>query len=293
MKKFYKYSFVLILFTVIIIVGCKKTADNTPAVKGIPLKITELLQKSQTNLVLHSQNLNIIDFVYYQKINSESEKDSLVEKLTNRKSSWYASGNILADSTVIVSSLGSFTTDSLAKENLKKYIAKSIFIGNEVVKINWKFKDSLFSSLAIINDTSLLWDGLLTNLLMVEHNAHIYKSISNEKHAPAYDIPYSESWAAYWLWGSQRGEMGYNMIIHCSGNTVTSTDITSYAWIDIGTAQAESQVIHNSGTYGQAQYALGMASPLCTITFDYGPFTITITGIGSNMVENGTHSLYP
>jgi hypothetical protein len=245
------------------------------------------------SLVLHSQNLHIIDFVYYQKINSESEKDSLVEKLTNPKSSWYAIGNILADSTVIVSALESFTTDSLAKENLKKYIKKSISIGNEVVKINWKFKETLFSSLAIINDTSLLWDGLLTNLLMVEQNAHIYKSTSNEKHAPAYDKLYSESWAAYWLWGSQRGEMGYNMVIHCSGNTVTSTDVTSYAWIDIGTAQAESQVIQNSGTYGQVQYALGMATPTCTITFDYYNFTISITGFGSNMVENGTQSLYP
>ena len=138
MKKFYVSSFAFLLIAAITMVGCKKKEDNTPAVKEIPLKVTELLLKSKENLGLHSQKLQIIDFVYDKTLDTESERNSLVEKLTDPKSSWYGNGNILVDNTVTVSKLESFTTDSIAQENLKKYVEESIFVGNQVVKINWK-----------------------------------------------------------------------------------------------------------------------------------------------------------
>jgi hypothetical protein len=276
-------------------VSCKKTdTTTTPPVKEeIPLKVTEQLQKSQENLVLHSQTLRIVDFKYDQQISTESEKDSIVKKLTNPDSSWYASGNLLADSTMMVSSLSNFTSDSIAQETLKNHIEKSILIGNKVVKINWRFGETLFSTLAIINDTSIIWDNVLRNLIMVDPKP-ITKSLTIDRQSPAYDKSYSQAWGAYWLWGTQCGEMGYTITIHCSSSSyVTSTDMDTYAWITLGTAENHSQVLNNSGSYGQIQYALGMASPLASVSFDVYIFSVTLSGIGSNIIENGTQSLYP
>ena len=294
MKKFYILSLALLLIVAITLIGCKKT-DNTPVVTEIPLKVTELLQKSKDNLSLHSQKIQIVDFEYYQTISTESEKNSLVENLTNPKSSWYASGNILADSTVLVSALENFSNDSSAQATLKDHIEKCISVGTKVVKINWRLQGGTqFSTLCAIGDTSIVWDGLLTNLIMVEHNVPAFKNTSNVYNGSSYDNTYSDVWTAYWLWGSERGEMGYTMTIHCSSNTnVTSTDFSTWSWITGGSAESHCQVIQNSGAYGQVQYALGMATPLAFVSFDIYNFTVTLSGIGSNIIENGTHSLYP
>jgi hypothetical protein len=286
-------SFVLMLIVATTFMGCK-TKDNTTPVKAIPPIISEQLLKSKANLALYSQTLQIVDYEYYETIGTESEKSSLVEQLTNPKSSWYGCGNLLAATSVMISPLEDFTKDTIAQVNLKTYIENRIFIGNQVVKINWLYAGKQFSTYCIINDTSIIWDNVLKNLLMVVHHEPVIKSTSNAGQASAYDNTYSEWWTAYWLYGTMGGEMGYNITIHCSSSTnVTSTDVSDWGWINLGNVLSESKVIHNSGAYGQIQFALGMSTPLMTLTFADPPFIVTVSGLGGNVVENGTKSLYP
>ena len=293
MKSFFMSSSALVLIAAMTFVGCKKQEETINPVKEISPSVTIELQKSKETLRLHSQTLHIIDFKFFQTISSEIDKNLVVEQLTDPASSWFANGNLLVASSVIVSPLANFNFSSGAQDSLKQYIAQSIFIGNQVVQINWQFEETLFSTLCVVNDSSIIWDNILTHLIMLTPNL-VWQFADTLRLVSGYDIPFSQSAQVFWLWGSLRGEMGYEMTIHCSSsNIVINTDVRDWAWIVGGSAQSESRVITNSGSYGKIQYALGIALPMASVTFNGDIFSVSVTGIGSNIVENGTHSLYP
>jgi len=52
--------------------------------------------------------------------------------------------------------------------------------------------------------------------------------------------------------------------------------------MNIGSAKSESRVLRETGSYGRGQYALGLCTPIASVS-----------GIGSNIISNGTKSLYP
>jgi hypothetical protein len=126
-------------------------------------------------------------------------------------------------------------------------------------------------------------------------SAHESSDLENEvAKVASYTKWYRQWWTASWLWGSKRGEMGYKITIHCTSSThVSSTDRQDWASITIGNARSESRILKNSGSYGKIGYALGLSTPTVSLHFNSGSFQITTSGIGSNIVRNGTKSLYP
>ena len=88
--------------------------------------------------------------------------------------------------------------------------------------------------------------------------------------------------------------MGETIKIYCySSGKVYSTDNSDWANMTLGSAKSYSKVLVNSGSYGKIQYALGIATPFASVTFNSTYFKVEVSGIGSSMVRNGSHTLYP
>ncbi len=104
---------------------------------------------------------------------------------------------------------------------------------------------------------------------------------------------YKEWWTANWLWGSKRGEIGYQITIYYTGSSVSNADVNDWGNISLGKAKSESKILRRTGAFGQCQYALGLCTPTGSLSFNASKFSVSFSGLGSNIVANGTKSLYP
>lgn len=63
--------------------------------------------------------------------------------------------------------------------------------------------------------------------------------------------------------------------------------------MNLGRAKSESRLLRRTGSYGKVQYALGICTPTGSLSFDYKNFKVSMSGLASNIIRNGTKSLYP
>lgn len=218
---------------------------------------------------------------------------SIAQNLVVDKESFISTGNILAPETVKINKLGNLNAQELstAQEGLKEIALKEIKADVNVLEISWKDKGESFTSLCFYNDAGIIWDNILGGLVMMDTRGNI--EVSDNTQAKVVSKWYKQWWTADWIWGSKRGEMGYKITIYYSGSTVSNTDVEDWANISLGKAKSESKITKNSGTYGKCAFALGLCTPTGSLSFNSSNFTVSFSGLGSNIVHNGTKSLYP
>ncbi|CEJ70042.1 hypothetical protein BN1195_02345 [Chryseobacterium oranimense G311] len=217
------------------------------------------------------------------------------QNLISDRDQFTAEGNILEPETVKVGKIGTlFTGDQLseAQKGLKEASSEQIKTGTEVLEISWNYKGEQFTSLCFYNESGIIWDNVFAGLVMMDTRGNSETSPIDSQ-AKVASKWYKQWWTANWLWGSKRGEIGYQITIYYSGSTVSNVDVSDWGNISLGKAKSESKVTKRTGAYGQCRYALGLCTPTGSLSFNSSNFSVSFSGLGSNIVSNGTKSLYP
>lgn len=270
--------------------------ETTPLPSNIvPETVQVQLDESEKNLETHLKgDLQIAGVNIIGKISTQKGIE-ISQSLVSDPSRFIALGNIMETSSVKIGKIGDlYTGDDLAtaQQGLKDAITDEVKAGTNVMEITWNSKNGTFSTLCFYNESGIIWDNILGGLVMMDTRANT--ETSNEAQAAKVVSKwYKQWWTANWLWGSKRGEIGYQITIYYSGSTVSNADVSDWGSISLGKAKSESKIIRRTGAYGQCQYALGLCTPTGSLSFNASKFSVSFSGLGSNIVSNGTKSLYP
>ncbi|MCJ7935572.1 MAG: hypothetical protein MUW56_18590 [Chryseobacterium sp.] len=268
--------------------------ETTPLLQSLPETVQTQLGESKKNLEKYLKNdlqiagVNVVGNISTQK------GIEISQKLVSDRDQFIALGNIMDPSSVKIGRIGDlYSGDDLAiaQEGLKETVTEQIKSGTHVLEIAWEGKNGKFTTLCFYNDSGIIWDNILGGLVMMDTRGN--SEVSNNSAAKVVSTWYKQWWTASWLWGSKRGEIGYQITIYYSGSTVSNADVSDWGYISLGKAKSESKVIKKTGAYGKCQYALGLCTPTGSLSFNASKFSVSFSGLGSNIVSNGTKSLYP
>lgn len=269
--------------------------ETTPILQAVPGVVQTQLNESQKSLEKYLNNdLQIASMNVIGKISTQ-KGIQLSQNLISDKDQFIAVGNLMDLSTVKLGRIGDlYTGDDLstAQTGLKEMATEEIKTGTNVMEVIWSNKNGKFTTLCFYNDSGIIWDNVLGGLIIMDTRGTAQDSNAGAT-AKVVSKWYKEWWTASWLWGSKRGEMGYQITIYYSGTSVSNADVNDWANISLGKAKSESKIIKRTGAYGQCQYALGLCTPTGSLSFNASKFSVSFSGLGSNMVSNGVKSLYP
>ncbi|MEJ5051578.1 hypothetical protein WH221_17250 [Chryseobacterium culicis] len=270
----------------------KKEITSLPS-QTVPEAVQIQLDESGKNLELYLKNdLQIVGVTVLGKISGQKGIE-LSKSLITDKDQFIASGNILEPSSVKIGKIGDlYSGDDLttAQQGLKEAVTEEVKPGINVMEVTWNSKSGKFTTLCFYGDSGIIWDNLFGGLVMMDTRGNSEASDEASKVASKW---YKQWWTANWLWGSKRGEAGYQITIYYSGSTVSNADVSDWGYISLGKAKSESKITKKTGAYGQCRYALGLCTPTGSLSFNSTNFSVSFSGLGSNIVSNGTKSLYP
>lgn len=270
----------------------KETTSISSAIPGI---VQSQLDESQKSLEKYLKSDLQISGIHVIGQISTQKGIELSQNLISDKDQFIATGNLLDLSTVKLGRIGDlYVGDDLstAQTGLKEMVTSEIKTGTNVMEVIWSHKNGKFTTLCFYNDSGIIWDNVLGGLIMMDTRSTAENSNAGTA-AKVASKWYKEWWTAKWLWGSKRGEMGYQITIYYTGSSVSNADVNDWANISLGKAKSESKIIKRTGAYGQCQYALGLCTPTGSLSFNASKFSVSFSGLGSNMVSNGVKSLYP
>lgn len=270
----------------------QKETTSIPSI--VPGTVQAQLDASQKSLEKYLKNdLQIAGVKVIGQISTQKGIE-ISKSLISDKDQFIAVGNLMDLSTVKLGRIGDlYVGDDLgtAQTGLKEVVTEEIKTGTNVMEVIWSNKNGKFTSLCFYNDSGIIWDNVLGGLIVMDTRSTVENS--NGVASKVVSKWYKEWWTASWLWGSKRGEMGYQITIYYTGSSVSNADVNDWANIILGKAKSESKITKKTGAYGQCQYALGLCTPTGSLSFNASKFSVSFSGLGSNMVSNGVKSLYP
>ena len=304
----------LLVLSALIINSCQddsidsvqKNSDEKQSIESLKQELTpassqELPQAVQNQINLSKANLSEylnddlqIDQVIVLGKVSTSKAITMAQNALSNQESTVAFGNIKDSKSVVIGKMKNiYSGNSLetSQKNIKEIAVKEIQLDDNLLEITWIYEGQKFTSLCFYRNSGIVWDNVLSGLIMMDPKGKI--EVSNEGQSKVYSRWYKQWWTASWLWGSDRGEIGYQITIYYSGSTVSNTDVSDWGYMSLGSARSESKVTKETGSYGQCRYALGLCTPTGSLSFSYSSFSVSFSGLGSNIVSNGYKSLYP
>lgn len=269
--------------------------EITPGLKTIPEIVQTQISDSKKNLEQYlKSDLQITSITILGKLSTQ-KGIKISQDLISDKEQFVAEGNILDPGTIKVGKIGVlFSGDQLAEaqKGLKESASEKIKAGADLLEISWNYKGENFTSLCFYDESGIIWDNVFAGLVMMDARGNSEVS-PHDAQAKVSSKWFKEWWTANWLWGSKRGEIGYQITIYYSGSSVSNVDVSDWGNISLGKAKSESKVTKRTGAYGQCRYALGLCTPTGSLSFNSSNFSVSFSGLGSNVVSNGTKSLYP
>lgn len=260
----------------------------------LPQEVQNQLDLSKANLTKYLKgDLQIDKITILGKIKTD-KGITLAQNIISNEESAVAFGNIKESKSVVVEkmkNLYSGETLRTSQNNIKDVATSEIKSEDNILEITWINKGKKFTSLCFYSNSGIVWDNILSGLVMMDPNGKT--EVSNNTNAKVLSKWYKQWWTATWLWGSDRGEIGYQITIYYSGTTVSNTDVSDWGYMSLGSARSESKVTKETGSYGQCRYALGLCTPTGSLSFNSTNFSVSFSGLGSNIVSNGNKSLYP
>ncbi|MBV8325277.1 hypothetical protein [Chryseobacterium sp.] len=268
--------------------------ETTPIPQPVPQAVQSQLDESKKNLETYlKSDLQIAEINVLGKISTPKGVD-ISQQLIADKDQFIAIGNIMDPTTVKIGKIGNLYSGedlTTAQKGLKETLKEQIKNGTNILEITWNGKYGKFNTLCFYDDSGIIWDNIFGGLVMMDTRGNI--ETSDHSASKALSTWYKQWWTASWLWGSKRGETGYQITIYYTGSTVSNADVSDWGYISLGKAQSESKILRKTGAYGQCQYALGLCTPTGSLSFNASKFSVSFSGLGSNIVSNGTKSLYP
>jgi hypothetical protein len=266
-----------------------------PSSKKLPEAVNNQINSSKSNLLNYLDKSMQISGVTVLGTIKTTNALNLSKEILASKESIIATGDITQSSSVVAGKLRDIYSGNELLEvqkNISDVATSELKIDDQVLEITWNYKNNKIKSLCFYRSSGIVWDNVLGGLIMTSE-----KQI---KENLAYDSQSKKSWKsrkiwweADWLWGSKRGEIGTEIKIYYTGSRVSNTDNSDWGYISLGHAKSYSKTTKSSGTHGEIQYALGLCTPFGSLSFDVKGFKVSFSGLGSNVVANGTMSLYP
>ena len=260
----------------------------------LPQAVQNQLNLSKANLSRYLSNeLQITEVEVLGKISTDKAIVTAQNVVSNEEST-IAFGNIKDKKSVVIGKMKNIYSNSTlasTKKNINEIAVKEIQLEDNLLKITWMNKGQKFTSLCFYRNSGIVWDNVLGGLIIMDPKGKI--EVSDDTQSKIASKWYKQWWTASWLWGSDRGEVGYQITIYYSGATVSNTDVSDWGYMSLGSARSESKVTKETGSYGQCRYALGLCTPTGSLSFSYSSFSVSFSGLGSNIVSNGNKSLYP
>lgn len=263
--------------------------------KQIPEQVQKQLDATKENLAKYMGDaLQITDYRIIGQLPNDKSLDKTFDALS-KHSSTVAYGNIMEPETIAIGDLNELLPNRAQQGSdlLKTYASDQVKVGDKGMELTWEYKGETFKTTTFFNDQGITWDNLLVGLIMMnpEAQAEIANNDS-EKAAVAWNS-YRRWWDGNWLWGSRRGTIEYKITVYHTNGVVSNTDMEDSGYMNIGSAKSESRVLTETGSYGRGQYALGLCTPIASLKFSNDNFEVSVSGIGSSIIKNGTKSLYP
>lgn len=260
----------------------------------LPQTVQNQIDLSKANLSKYLNNdLQIDQVVVLGKLNT-AKGIMLTHDVLSSNENTIAFGNIKDAKTVVIAKMKKiYSGDKLTatQKNIKDVVVNEIKPNDNLLEITWLNKGQKFTSFCVYRDSGIVWDNVLSGLIIMDPKGNT--EVSNEGQSKIASKWYKQWWTATWLWGSDRGEVGYQITIYYSGTTVSNTDVSDWGSMSLGSARSESKVTKETGSYGQCRYALGLCTPTGSLSFSYSSFSVSFSGLGSNIIANGNKSLYP
>ncbi len=312
MQNLNRRAIMVITFFCIMLVSCQKDNSITKQNENVKIsqKVTDDLSQAQQNWNANAGKLVVFkSFSVSGAIKTADERTSAISQIMD-DNSVAVYGNILDESSMHMNTIGELQSqNSSTKENMRFNLESQVQVGDIIVNLLWQGPQKSFTTKCIVRDDVITWDNVLTSSIMMDINPVVVltesKELANQdpgvndnaaRETAVYRAWYSQtnSWQGNWIWGGKRGDMGETIKIYCySSGKVYSTDNSDWANMTLGSAKSYSKVLVNSGSYGKIQYALGIATPFASVTFNSTYFKVEVSGLGSSMVRNGSHTLYP
>ncbi|WP_136666946.1 hypothetical protein [Flavobacterium sp. H122] len=260
----------------------------------LPQTVQNQINLSKANLSKHlNDDLQIEKMIVLGKVSTD-KGITMAQNVVSNEESTVAFGNIKDSKSVVVAkmkNLYSGETLRSTQNNIKEIASKEMQLEDNLLEITWINKGQKFKTICCYRNSGIVWDNVLSGLIMLD--AEGKTETSDNIQAKVYSKWYKQWWTASWLWGSDRGEIGYQITIYYSGTTVSNTDVSDWGYMSLGSARSESKVTKETGSYGQCRYALGLCTPTGSLSFNSTNFSVSFSGLGSNIVSNGYKSLYP
>ncbi len=294
------FSLMAVGMVTLMCTSCDKDSEEDQPIEKVaetvgelPEKVIEQLDFIKTNLA--SKTGDQFKLLEYSMTKDENVDSGDKASLKTIDSETIAFGNIAEPNSIIFGSIDEVSPNNqVAKKSVDNYKSDLIKSTDQTIELRWEAKGKILKSICYYNNNGIVWDNVIFGLVDMDPKG---LDVNEETQVGAKNAVLSKSeglkWNIKWIWGGKRGEIGYRITIFYSNKTVSSTDRSDWGWMTAGSAKSESKITKNSGTHGKIQYALGWATPTASVSFDKNSFKVSVSGVGSKGVQNGTDTLYP
>ncbi|MGB1204625.1 MAG: T9SS type A sorting domain-containing protein [Chitinophagales bacterium] len=267
-RKKHKVTVFVILFLLII---------NTLSLKAT---YSDDLNTVQTNWnTLFPTNVVMDSWAEIGTIANDGDRTNAINALTNINTVYVTDGNPTMPSTITAASL-SLAADSLLLE-WNEMVDTLVAVGQTVVAIEWSFVDTgaSFTSIAVCVADSIVFDPMISTAVLTAENM---ANLGQAQRA-------SGGRTIYWLWGSTRGKIWWEVTCLASPPPLCSHECGG--WMTLGEADCKCQEVAGGPNACKIEYGWGWRTPTGSLKIQWNPatlsFDVTITGLGSSGKGNG------
>jgi hypothetical protein len=298
----------------LLIFSCKKDTQPTSPVPRqgnlVGATARQQLDASFANWpsLFGQTSLHPVSYTYQGSINSEQERQQLVERLMEG-SNFVVQYDGIHNSSLQLNRLkdvqnqampaaGDARSTTTVASGLQQALDTLIKTGQQYATIQWKDKDNVFTSLCVYDNNGIVYDHILSNLYTVEQEI-VPDSSQYTRSSQARSYSFTAT-AAYvkikWVWGSKRGECKVTHSIVYTSSAITTNSWSASGWMSVGSASAQARRHKLARTYAQIDWGYGWATPTASFKITYNSkkatFEVSLSGVGSKGRGTGRHTIY-
>ena len=235
---------------------------------------------------LFATHVRAISYDFEGKITSEAQRKAVVNEITDTANVWMPIGIPSSPETVSADHVSNDTSVTSAQiDSFRHSIDTLIKINEYKVKINWVKDTQHFSTICITDDTTIVYDNMLSNIFLF---AHPTQNGLTTRSKLCLDVIFT------WIWGSDRGFATASLSTTCdqSGKAIKCGS-TCMAGMTLGKAKIECKTEKfNSDQCCQLTYAYAAAVGFHSLEFQAKQFKFKVTGYLGSYFEGSSDACF-
>lgn len=257
--------------------GC--SPSPTPTATPIPSQLPDAVKNQLETAIynwntIYGNNLQALSWTYKGIIDTSNEVNSILNQILDPNQAWIPKVNPnqpqLAKAFLLSNQLDliPLTTRSQWENTVRSLIQT----GMHLVEISWQQGIESFTTQCITNDSSIVYDNILSNAVLIQSKFKIN----------CFDYTIT------WIWGSERGRIIADLNAICSETgAILYCSKNCSAYMSLGSAQmnCKTKVVGNCCVL---EYSWAWGTPLVWISVKTDNFTLETSGLGSSGEGSGS-----